>query len=431
MAILTSLSASDAAEHMFIFNDKTEPFSDTIGKQIETVELITPILEQLPRPFLLNEKLHKIYVHSTLMQPMPGVYSKMMTNQTWMCYWLTNAAILLKSGIHPIVKEQCNERIFSCFNDGGFGGGSQQLPHLASTYAAILTLVNCYNEKYLDLIDRGEIKLFLNAMKQPDGSFTMHMGGESDCRAVYCALVTLKILNIKDDSLVDNCTEYLIKCQTYEGGFSGEPGGEAHGGYTYCALMALVLLHGMKGMPNLRVKGLDLDKLLNWCVDRQYSPEGGLSGRTNKLVDACYAHWVGSSLVVLESIINFENNKSVENWIEIFNRQKLSDYILACCQAEGDLRKGKGGGLRDKPGMRSDWYHTCYALAGLSAMHNIYVVNDEEPIQGFDFVTMKIDQDDIIEQHSENDIHSIDPVFAVCSGLARRTRDYFAGKEPI
>jgi protein farnesyltransferase subunit beta len=34
--------------------------------------------------------------------------------------------------------------------------------------------------------------------------------------------------------------------------------------------------------------------------------------------------------------------------------------IMVCCQ-------DKNGGLRDKPGKNRDFYHTCYALSGLSA----------------------------------------------------------------
>jgi len=39
---------------------------------------------------------------------------------------------------------------------------------------------------------------------------------------------------------------------------------------------------------------------------------------------------------------------------------ELQKYILLCCQE-------KDGGLRDKPGKSKDFYHTCYALSGLSS----------------------------------------------------------------
>ena len=37
----------------------------------------------------------------------------------------------------------------------------------------------------------------------------------------------------------------------------------------------------------------------------------------------------------------------------------LQAWLLVCCQH-------KSGGLRDKPGKRPDFYHTCYCLSGLS-----------------------------------------------------------------
>nr|GFD58394.1 protein farnesyltransferase subunit beta [Tanacetum cinerariifolium] len=47
----------------------------------------------------------------------------------------------------------------------------------------------------------------------------------------------------------------------------------------------------------------------------------------------------------------------------------LGRYILAAAQ-------DKKGGLRDKPGKRSDAYHTCYNLAGLSAAQHCYMYDE-------------------------------------------------------
>ena len=43
----------------------------------------------------------------------------------------------------------------------------------------------------------------------------------------------------------------------------------------------------------------------------------------------------------------------------MFDTDALQEYLLMCCQ---DSR----GGLIDKPGKFRDFYHTCYALSGLS-----------------------------------------------------------------
>mgnify|MGYP005700206525 FL=1 len=43
----------------------------------------------------------------------------------------------------------------------------------------------------------------------------------------------------------------------------------------------------------------------------------------------------------------------------LFDTSALQAWLLVCCQH-------KSGGLRDKPGLRPDFYHTCYCLSGLS-----------------------------------------------------------------
>lgn len=70
-----------------------------------------------------------------------------------------------------------------------------QVPHLAPTYAAVMALVSvhAHNEAgdggdhgdYVDalaVIDRTAMYDFLMRMKQADGSFVMHEGGEVDVR---------------------------------------------------------------------------------------------------------------------------------------------------------------------------------------------------------------------------------------------------------
>ena len=49
------------------------------------------------------------------------------------------------------------------------------------------------------------------------------------------------------------------------------------------------------------------------------------------------------------------------NWT---SQQNLQMYVLLGCQ-DVDYAKAMGG-LRDKPGKKADFYHTCYSLSGLS-----------------------------------------------------------------
>ena len=70
-----------------------------------------------------------------------------------------------------------------CTNtNGGYGGGPQQISHLATTYAAVNALVSLSNETALKSIEKSKIENFLIQMKQNDGSFKMHSGGEVDIR---------------------------------------------------------------------------------------------------------------------------------------------------------------------------------------------------------------------------------------------------------
>jgi protein farnesyltransferase subunit beta len=116
---------------------------------------------------------------------------------------------------------------------------------------------------------------------------------------------------------------------------------------------------------------LDVPRLIAWLSSRQYAPEGGFSGRTNKLVDGCYSHWVGACFPLIEACLNSNisggssggnaaadgpataaatattktNHKLPPAEDSLFSREGLIRYILCCCQDQT-----KRGGLRDKPG---------------------------------------------------------------------------------
>ena len=110
---------------------------------------------------------------------------------------------------------------------------------------------------------------------------------------------------------------------------------------------------------------LDVSRLITWLSSRQYAPEGGFSGRTNKLVDGCYSHWVGACFPLIEACLSSTTagasghhatstdptataaaTKKLPPAPEtLFSREGLIRYILCCCQDETNR-----GGLRDKPG---------------------------------------------------------------------------------
>lgn len=97
-----------------------------------------------------------------------------------------------------------------------------------------------------------------------------------------------------------------------------------------------------------------MPRLISWLSARQYAPEGGFAGRTNKLVDGCYSHWVGGCWPLVEACLegpssNSQNDKPselerVDSDGDLYSRGGLIRYILCCCQDTS-----KRGGLRDKP----------------------------------------------------------------------------------
>ena len=239
---------------------------------------------------------------------------------------------------------------------GGFGGGQGHLSHLAGTYAVILALAMVGGDEAYRLVDRTRMWHWLGQLKQAGGGFRVCEDGEEDVRGAYCALVAVTLLDLPwrlpDDSPArahgltdfrDGLGEYLSRCQTYEGGISAGPGNEAHGAYAFCALACLCIM----GLPQESItKYLDIQALIRWLSARQYAPEGGFAGRTNKVVDGCYSHWIGGCWPLVEAALqgSIESSLSLSDIPpkRLFSGEGLTRYILACCQAPS-------GGLRDKP----------------------------------------------------------------------------------
>ncbi|KAK0269976.1 CAAX farnesyltransferase (FTase) subunit beta [Friedmanniomyces endolithicus] len=117
----------------------------------------------------------------------------------------------------------------------------------------------------------------------------------------------------------------------------------------------------------------------------QTTPEGGFAGRPNKLVDACYSHWVGACFALLEAALPAEETQpqhavtatKAEERQGLWNKAALVRYLLTCAQ-----QPGKKGGMRDKPSARPDGYHTCYSLSGLSAAQHRYWYDERSGTRG-------------------------------------------------
>ncbi|GEQ67027.1 hypothetical protein JCM33374_g690 [Metschnikowia sp. JCM 33374] len=394
----TMLAARPIAEDLYL--------CDTTASQVNVERTIREIYEETivagdegkVHDDELNVELHLKYIENCLNTPLPAPFYVLDSNHTWMLYWLINAHTVL-SGNPPnsSVREKISRKISSLVIEdglGGIAGGPNDLiGHVASTYAAVLVLALVEDYDLLSRIGPNLYKWFLS-LKDESGAFAMHFGGEKDTRSTYCVLVVASLLNIATPALIENTQGWILSCQTYEGGFAGVPDAEAHGGYTFCAVASLFLL------PGNGLHSVNAESLLHWLAARQYTLEGGFSGRSNKLVDACYSFWIGACFAMMEA---FTSTRL------LFNRSGLKTYILNCCQ---DLHTG---GLRDKPGKHPDFYHTNYTLCGLSVAEHIYECGTPD---GFHFS---------VKDETDGAAYTVplNPVFGLPIGCAEKCNHHF------
>ncbi|KAI3405579.2 RAM1 [Candida oxycetoniae] len=363
---------------------------------------------------------HLKYVIKKLTSPMMAAYKSLDANHPWMMYWLLNSNCVIKQktkkfSITDEILDLVNDKIQRCIVDngnGGIAGGANQIGHVASSYAAILTLVLTKNYKLLEEIKDGIYSWLLSLKtRQLNGfSFIMHENGEFDTRSTYCVLVIASLLNILTDELIEGVEEWILSCQTYEGGFGGTPYTEAHGGYTFCAMASLMLLNTSGDEIKRKI---EFDKFVHWCVHRQ-TIEGGFNGRSNKLVDACYCFWIGALFPMIDILQkDSKNGVAVAAARDVFDKEAMMNYLLRVAQVED----GKGG-FRDKPGTNADFYHTNYSLCGLSLFEHEYLLKESDEFEklAFRFECNRgdndnddDDDDDEIGQYT----HSINPVFGV------------------
>ncbi|XP_062857528.1 protein farnesyltransferase subunit beta isoform X1 [Trichomycterus rosablanca] len=375
MDISPRLRCFSDSHHLEEFKDEdvrtvTSVEQEKVEHSIKEVLNVYQQIHSSPQPTLLREQ-HYQYLKKGL-RHLSDAYECLDASRPWLCYWILHSLELLEEPVPASMASDVCQFLARCRSPtGGFAGGPGQHAHLAPTYAAVNALCILGTEEAYDVIDREKLLDFLFSVKQPDGSFIMHVGGEVDVRSAYCAASVASLTNIITPALFEGTPNWILSCQNWEGGLGGVPGLEAHGGYTFCGTAALVIL-GKEHM-------LDLKSLLRWVTSRQMRYEGGFQGRCNKLVDGCYSFWQAGLLPLLHRALfnDGEVTLSTKSWM--FESQALQEYILLCCQ-------NPGGGLLDKPGKARDFYHTCYCLSGLSIaqhfgnkdLHNELVLGKEE-----------------------------------------------------
>ncbi|KAJ4295313.1 CAAX farnesyltransferase (FTase) subunit beta [Kalmusia sp. IMI 367209] len=424
--------------------------TDTSHVQDETLRIVLPYLEGNPNDFPLNifgiphlQKPKHVAFLKKALGDYPAPFAMMDASRPWLVYWSLQGLSALNYDISefresfPLSYDRLTSiRVIHTFSlvqypDGGYGGNFGHLPHLAATYAAVLSILMVGGKDAYDSINRKSLWHFLGQLKQTDGGFNMTAGGEEDIRGAFCALVIMSLLRIPLElpqdaparahgltSFLDNLGDWISKCQSFDGGISAAPGNEAHGAYAFCGLGALSIMGPPK---HTLTKHLDMSRLVHWLSARQCAPEGGYNGRTNKLVDGCYSHWVGGCWSLVEAATT----------TNVWNRDALARYILSAAQYAK-------GGLIDKPGKRADAYHSCYNLAGLSAAQHMYVYEEKEQeglsggdldapyywkVQGtYDGSTVWAEKDKVGEVH---------PIFVIPIKAVHECRKYFESKTSL
>ncbi|SPQ27014.1 63b1b291-bda4-4157-aaca-05b1eedb3a7d [Thermothielavioides terrestris] len=365
--------------------------------QDETVGVCLPFLSGEDAAFEYNEhgvprldrERHVRFLHKSLGR-LPGAFVAADASRPWFLYWCLAALTLLGEDVTSY-RESVAETARSMQNDtGGFGGGGRQLSHLATTYAVVLSLALVGGEEAYEVVDRKAMWRWLCSLKQPDGGFQVCLGGEEDIRekGAYCAAIIITLLGLPLDltpespawtgdssvNLLSGVGDYVRRCQTFEGGISGQPNAEAHGAYAFCALGCLALLdHPARSIPSY----LDVPRLIAWLSSRQYAPEGGFSGRTNKLVDGCYSFWVGGCFPLIEACLNSGGAGGAS---------AAPDGPAAAATTTSSSTNSRGGlppaddTLFSREGLirNSDAYHSCYVLSGLSSAQHQWELDEPD-----------------------------------------------------
>lgn len=156
--------------------------------QDETEELCLPYLagdsadkyNEHGLPHIHREK-HIAFLHKQLGK-LPAPYIAADASRPWFLYWCFNGLRLLGEDISSY-REALIQTARSMQNDaGGFGGGNDQLSHLATTYAIVLSMALVGGENVYEVVDRRALWKWLCSLKTPGGGFQMATGGEVDVR---------------------------------------------------------------------------------------------------------------------------------------------------------------------------------------------------------------------------------------------------------
>ncbi|CAA9989309.1 geranylgeranyltransferase, putative [Plasmodium knowlesi strain H] len=147
---------------------------------------------------------------------------------------------------------------------------------------------------------------YILSLLNEDGSFKGDIWGEVDVRFACSAVSCLTILNRLSLVSRDKIASYVLTnysiCQN---GFSWTSGNEPHAASVFCAVVTLFLIE--------KLHLINEEKIGEWLSLRQTN-SGGFNGRAEKLSDTCYAWWIYSSLIILGKY-KWVNKNALKNYI--------------------------------------------------------------------------------------------------------------------
>ena len=173
--------------------------SETVKEQKEVLEELHK-MKGMVIPQLMKEQ-HVIYMLQNL-NCMGKSIIYFDYGQPWIYYYILNAITIAGQEVPGQWKQKIIQGLKYCWNEqlGGFGGGYKQLPHLAPTYAAFLSILIIGADAY-HLLDKEGLTKFFRACKKGK-QYQIAIGAELDLRACYIVAIIVKLLKL-DESLLD------------------------------------------------------------------------------------------------------------------------------------------------------------------------------------------------------------------------------------
>ncbi|GAB66743.1 farnesyltransferase beta subunit, partial [Plasmodium cynomolgi strain B] len=312
-------------------------------------------------------------------------------------------SFLDKKKLHSyILKLKCKDGSFRLHKNGEID--------MRGTYCAIAVCSMCH---ILTNEVKKNVEKYILSCQNYEGGFTSEKFQESHGGYTYCALATLCILGKVQKVNMNKLVHWLINKQgNLEGAFMGRTNKLVDACYSFWIGSIFFLINEMhilkqflqsckNGNKKKHIRGrdqiVDNTDFPNFNEPNNFekmnvmgSSSNGAKGEhpsidtadnhktRNKAKGSHHSDCIDApsksdhmssknppmTTQIHKEQINFENykNKFLQKKV-MFNMNFLKLYLLVCSQSNK-------GGMKDKPMEKVDYYHTCYALSGLSIIEN-------------------------------------------------------------